>query len=160
MQTFLPEQNFEFVAARLDSKRLGKQRVECLQILKALRGETKGWRHHPATLMWHGYEDCLKYYMDCMVREWRWRGFNNTIPLNWEWTDEGIGGHPALNGRVIWRPQWLDDYRVIESHRSNLLRKDPAFYGKYRWRVPDNLPYYWPVTKEDLELRKVLEFCP
>lgn len=36
MQTFLPYKSFEQSAACLDNKRLGKQRVEVLQILKAL----------------------------------------------------------------------------------------------------------------------------
>ena len=37
MQTFLPFADFSKSAACLDDKRLGKQRVECLQILKALQ---------------------------------------------------------------------------------------------------------------------------
>jgi hypothetical protein len=37
MQTFLPYPDFAKSAAVLDNKRLGKQRVECLQILTALR---------------------------------------------------------------------------------------------------------------------------
>jgi hypothetical protein len=37
MQTFLPYADFAECARVLDDKRLGKQRVECLQILKALQ---------------------------------------------------------------------------------------------------------------------------
>lgn len=159
MQTFLPERSFEFSARRLDNKRLGKQRVECLQILKALRGETKGWRNHPATLMWYGYENCLMYYMDTMIREWGGRGFKNTIPLNYEWTAEFPAGYPMFRNRVIWAPPWYTE-RLIESHRSNLLRKDPKFYGQFKWDVPADLPYYWPVTKEEVEMKRVLELCP
>lgn len=159
MQTFLPERSFEFSARRLDNKRLGKQRVECLQILKALRGETKGWRNHPATLMWYGYENALMYYMDTMIREWGGRGFKNTIPLNYEWTAEYPAGYPMFGNRIIWSPPWWTE-RLIESHRSNLLRKDPEFYGQYKWDVPAGLPYYWPVTKEEVEMKRVLELCP
>ena len=36
MQTFLPYPSFYFSAKSLDNKRLGKQRVEVLQILKTL----------------------------------------------------------------------------------------------------------------------------
>jgi hypothetical protein len=32
-----------------------------------------------------------------------------------------------------------------DSHRSNLLRKDPQWYGQFGWTVPDDLPYVWPV---------------
>ena len=35
--------------------------------------------------------------------------------------------------------------KIHASHRSNLLRKDPEFYGKYGWTEPDNLEYIWPV---------------
>ena len=35
MQTFLPYENFAASAAVLDNKRLGKQRVETLQVIKA-----------------------------------------------------------------------------------------------------------------------------
>ena len=37
MQTFLPYPDFAESAKVLDNKRLGKQRVECLQIMKALK---------------------------------------------------------------------------------------------------------------------------
>ena len=37
MQTFLPNFLYKESARVLDNKRLGKQRVECLQILKVLR---------------------------------------------------------------------------------------------------------------------------
>lgn len=40
MQTFLPYKDFAECARVLDDKRLGKQRVECLQILNALRPPT------------------------------------------------------------------------------------------------------------------------
>ena len=57
MQTFLPYPDFKKTAKCLDYRRLGKQRVECKQILNALQkrkgGITKGgWVNHPATKMW------------------------------------------------------------------------------------------------------------
>jgi len=36
MQTFLPYPDFERSARALDLKRLGKQRVECIQVLRGL----------------------------------------------------------------------------------------------------------------------------
>ena len=30
------------------------------------------------------------------------------------------------------------------AHRSNLLRKDPAFYAQYGWRIRRDRPYLWP----------------
>ncbi len=53
MQTFLPYPDFAESARVLDNKRLGKQRVEVLQILNVLTDSTrKGWRNHPAVAMW------------------------------------------------------------------------------------------------------------
>lgn len=150
MQTFLPYRSFRESAKALDNRRLGKQRVEAYQILRALWGETKGWRNHPATLMWHGHEYWLRLYHDTMIREWIERGFRNSMPLMFipstppdipEWLRKGTAG------------------TLTNSHRSNLLRKDPAFYGKYGWDVPHDLPYYWPVTKEDIEFKRVLSLC-
>jgi len=48
MQTFLPEFTFALAVSRLDWRRLGKQRVEAAQIIKALSDPTYGWQHHPA----------------------------------------------------------------------------------------------------------------
>lgn len=44
MQTFLPYPSIIKSLRCLDNKRLGKQRVETLQILRALRGITRGWQ--------------------------------------------------------------------------------------------------------------------
>jgi hypothetical protein len=153
MQTFLTSASFQATAHHLDRKRLGRQRVEAKQILNALQGKSKGWRNHPATLMWHGYEEALMYYHDCMVREWTARGYRNTMPLFFP------------KGEVLFSsqypPWWHDNSilnKIIESHKSNLYRKDPVYYSHYK-EYGDSLPYYWPVTKESIELRKVLEFC-
>jgi hypothetical protein len=59
LQTFLPYLDFVACARVLDSRRLGKQRVEALQILRALLVPEYGWRHHPAVLMWKGYPEAL-----------------------------------------------------------------------------------------------------
>jgi hypothetical protein len=61
MQTFLPYASFSESAKALDYKRLGKQRVECRQILRALE-HGGGWANHPATRLWRGYETALKAY--------------------------------------------------------------------------------------------------
>ena len=49
----MPSQDYMTTASQLDNKRLGKQRVEAYQIIRALTGESQGWIHHPATKMWH-----------------------------------------------------------------------------------------------------------
>jgi hypothetical protein len=41
-------------------------------------------------------------------------------------------------------PPWLGDPAFHRSHRSALLRKDPAHYGSLFDDVPDDLEYVWP----------------
>ncbi|HZE02498.1 MAG TPA: MSMEG_6728 family protein, partial [Pseudonocardiaceae bacterium] len=74
MQTFLPYPDFAASAVALDRRRLGKQRVEALQILRALTRERYGWKHHPAVRMWAGYEEALACYAMEICAEWVRRG--------------------------------------------------------------------------------------
>lgn len=135
MQTFLPYYSFRASAEALDSKRLGKQRVETKQILNALakrkRGESGGWVNHPAVIMWEGFEDALKEYGNYMIEEWVRRGYNNNMP---KWKVD----------KSIRYPEWLGDPKFHASHRSNLLRKDWDFYSRYDWTEPVDLEYVWP----------------
>ena len=62
VQTFLPYPDFRRTAEALDSPRLGKQRVETLQILRALELPEYGWGNHPAVRMWRGYTPALVCY--------------------------------------------------------------------------------------------------
>ena len=112
MQTFLPYANFNRSARALDYKRLGKQRVEALQIHNIVSGKrtTGGWVNHPAVKMWKGYANALAVYHNTMIDEWVERGYNNNMPKL-----------PVGNVQV---PTWLGDERLHSSHRSNLLRKD------------------------------------
>ena len=74
MQTFLPYPDFAASARVLDQARLGKQRVETLQALRALVIPDYGWRQHPAIRMWMGYVPALTVYGLAMVSEWVSRG--------------------------------------------------------------------------------------
>jgi hypothetical protein len=131
MQTFLPYRSFEQTMRCLDYRRLGKQRVEAMQILNALEGKSLGWRNHPAVLMWKGHEASLRLYLRCAILEWKRRGYVNNMELPWA---------SRCSRR---KPSWLGG-ALIRSHRSNLLRKDAAYYGRMGWDVPDDLPYVWP----------------
>ncbi|HLI08934.1 MAG TPA: MSMEG_6728 family protein [Ktedonobacteraceae bacterium] len=136
MQTFLPYTSFEEVAKTLDSRRLGKQRVEGMQILNVLAqppGYRGGWFNHPAVKMWRGYENALKEYVNTMITGWKRRGYQNNI------------SYYDLEEVSITYPWWLGDVRLHRSHQSNLLRKEPEYYRQFGWDVPDDLPYFWPV---------------
>lgn len=134
MQTFLPYANFGASVECLDYRRLGKQRVECKQLLKAL--EVGGsWANHPAAKMWRGYELALAHYMNYCILEWMGRGFKNNMYL------VEILEDPHL----IEMPPWLGSEEFHASHRSNLLRKDPVYYSQFNWVENPNIPYKWPV---------------
>ena len=141
MQTFMPEPSFKDSLAVLDDKRLGKQRVETKQILRAIRGETIGWRNHPATLMWVGYEGALARYGYVSCNIWSLRGFDDTLREYFL--------HVIRNADHTEMPPWFGYMPFHISHRSNLVRKDPQHYRRFYPDVPDDLPYFWP-TKSPL----------
>jgi hypothetical protein len=130
MQTFLPYPNFKRSVQCLDNKRLGKQRVEAWQILNTLTGKSHGWKNHPAVKMWRGYETALIGYYHCCLDEWAARGFKN----------EKL--KPIIYPLLMDVPKWFGNRDFHRSHQSNLVRKDPHHY---RFDVPNNLPYVWPV---------------
>ena len=143
MQTFLPYPDFERCAAVLDRARLGKQRVEVLQILRALRIEGYGWRSHPVVRMWRGCTEALVAYGLACSREWTGRGHPDTCEVQIAEfaaaarTQAELAGAGAL-------PAWLGDGALHRSHQSALVRKDPAYYRPLFPDVPDALPYVWP----------------
>lgn len=145
MQTFLTHESYAQTALNLDNKRLGKQRVETLQILNALRLPNYGWKHHPAVKMWAGHEFSLCDYGITMCKEWIRRGFNDTCALKIDAISREIY---FSHNRRIDKPWWVFDERVHRSHRSNLIRKEPEYYRHLFPGVPDNLPYFWPSQHE------------
>lgn len=142
MQTFLPYESFRKSAECLDNKRLGKQRVEAWQILNTLLGKSKGWQNHPAVLMWKGSEYLLCKYGAVCCCEWKRRGFKDSLEVQFCFEAAIRRGNDTY-------PSWLGNEEFHASHRSNLLRKDPNWYGKFGWVEPDNLPYYWPSKHEE-----------
>jgi Pyrimidine dimer DNA glycosylase len=137
MQTFLPLPNFIKSAQCLDYRRLGKQRVECKQILLILDAKKQnvkiGWSSHPAVLQWENYEEALKEYMNVCICEWINRGYKNTMLIQ-------------EIANVIY-PPWFGDEKYHASHRSNLLRKNFDYYNQFGWEEPIDLEYVWPVKK-------------
>ena len=80
MQTFLPYPDFAESLRVLDSRRLGKQRLEAMQLLLAISADGSGWSHHPAAAMWRGYTNALKQYHNLAIGEWVRRGYLNRMP--------------------------------------------------------------------------------
>lgn len=148
MQTFLPYPNFIDSARCLDYRRLGKQRVECKQLLQALGVPVGGplpakpssWRNHPAARMWQGHEYSLSVYGIAVCREWRDRGYKDTLCPQFMDAANFILRH----GNESAAPEWLGCDAFHASHRSNLLRKLPEHYSQFGWSEPDDLSYVWP----------------
>ena len=141
MQTFLPYASFRQSAKVLDRQRLGKQRVEGMQILQCLLGiGSIRWQHHPAVKMWRGSEPYLAKYVIAICDEWTARGYKDTIKNK-------VVHMPVVQPmRSYHYPSWLGDEKFHRSHQSNLLRKNQQHYRKYFPRVRATLPYIWPIT--------------
>lgn len=143
MQTFVPYgPAFIANASCLDNKRLGKQRVECLQIVNCLTDPNpKGWRNHPAVKMWEGHIPALIRYGLSMCSVWVSKGFKDTCAT--KMIERAVEHGILISDPSI--PDWLDDIDVMYSHRSNLIRKLPDHYGPMWPNIKDDLPYKWPV---------------
>ena len=149
VQTFLPYADFERSARALDAKRLGKQRVEAIQVVRALTVPGYGWAHHPAALMWKGFEEALGRYGIVCCEVWTELGFGDTCAATIA-TDLAAAGVHGIRSQAELAeagalPPWLGDEAVHLSHRSALVRKDPAHYRPLFPDDPDDLPYLWPV---------------
>lgn len=143
MQTFLPYSSYVKSARALDDKRLGKQRVECLQILNVYAGVRKGWGNHPITRMWEDTPISLLRYGLIVCKVWTdERGFRDTCfgKMRALFPDTSMDAINRAN-----YPAWFGDPDFHRSHQSNLVRKLPVRYGPMFPGVPDDLPYVWPV---------------
>jgi len=161
MQTFLPYPDMMKSLRSLDRLRLGKQRVESKQLLKSIirddpeqarhlredavrllndqqKGSilelvtpNKGWINHPARTQWGQNVGALAVYHDMSLLVWKARGYQNNMPFL------SSRDHHKL-------PDWWGDERFHSSHRSNLLRKDPLWYGQFGWTDDPAAEYWWP----------------
>jgi len=135
MQTFLPFPDFKKTAQCLDYKRLGKQRVEAMQIINILTGITPNsrWKNHPAVKMWRGYEEALMLYCNVMIAEWKLRGYNNSMTM-----------YTCSNAPKM--PPWIGSKMFHKKHRATLLVKNPEWYGKFGWKEKPKYEYEWPIA--------------
>ncbi|MFF5722497.1 MSMEG_6728 family protein [[Kitasatospora] papulosa] len=149
MQTFLPYADFSRSAAALDPRRLGKQRVEAIQVLRGLTVPGYGWRHHPAVRMWTGYEEALVRYGLDVCAAWTAGGRADTCATTLRSDLAGSLGRTTVRTAAELAaaqelPPWLGDEELHRSHRSALVRKDPDHYRPLFPDVPPDLPYVWP----------------
>lgn len=149
MQTFMPYPDFVQSVSCLDYRRLGKQRVEAWQIFFALPEHTSSaWRNHPAVKMWRGYAPALLVYgLHCCL-QWRVRGYVDNMGSRFHnMLGDLLEVEPKdIDHSAIVMPPWLGRPDFHAAHRSNLLRKDPEWYGQFGWSEKPTLEYVWPVA--------------
>jgi hypothetical protein len=138
MQTYLPYVDYVKSLESLDSKRLGNQRREALQVLRTLCGLSTGWKHHPVVRMWSGNEGSLCVYGLTACAVWRSRGYRDNLTKSFLemllWCPSGSFASP----------DWLGSEEFHSSHRSALLSKHPQWYDQFGWDDPPRVCYFWP----------------
>ncbi|BCL14306.1 MSMEG_6728 family protein [Micromonospora sagamiensis] len=149
MQTFLPYPDFAASARALDQRRLGKQRVEAIQVLRGLTWPGYGWRNHPAVKMWAGYEEALVRYGLDVCAVWCAPGRADTCATTLTADLAAACGITGVRGQAELAaagelPPWLGRPDLHRSHQSSLLRKDPGHYRPVFGDVPPDLEYVWP----------------
>lgn len=84
LNTFLPYPEFDRTVECLDNRRLGKQRVEAMQILRIVQASPvpirgMAWANAPVVRMWRGFPGALAVYYNACLEEWGRRGFKNIV---------------------------------------------------------------------------------
>ena len=130
MQVFLPYPDFQKSVKVLDTKRLGKQRVEAFQLLNAIESG-RGWSQHPAAVMFRQYVPALRWYGSLCCAEWIRRGFKDSLACEFY--------HDTVT-----LPWWVGG-PLHKTHRSNLVRKYPGYYTNFFSEGPDP-EYFWPTA--------------
>lgn len=165
MQTFVPFSDLNKSAQVLDRQRLGKQRVETMQLVSAILGikpdgtpkTNNSWSNHPAALMWKNSPLGLLVYQNAMIKEWKNRSYKDTcwvktktlfayedmLPESIEVDSLDFLTDEQINS--IQMPQWLGNEEVHSSHRSALLFKAPEHYSQFNWTEKPEYNYIWPV---------------
>jgi hypothetical protein len=139
VQTFLAHPSYVESAKCLDMKRLGKQRVETLQILQTLTYGSQ-WRNHPAVKMWRGQIPALIEYGIAICEEWLSRGYKDTC----------LAKIKAFGNFNNDKPSWLGNEDFHKAHRQILLAKNYGWYSQFNWAeqpavaTDGKWPYIWP----------------
>jgi len=160
MQTFLPYPDFKKCAQVLDKRRCFAQVREAKQIIDTLEGRKKGYRNHPAVLMWKGYEKELKHYYNiflhhCLkVHKINTQYWYEDCYYSYGVKSEYHGNYFVDNEIPSWernKPFWLGQEPFHRAMRSRLIEKDPEFYGpKFLDKDKDynGGKYWWPVMED------------
>jgi hypothetical protein len=121
VQTFLPDsRGYAASLYVLDTQRLGKQRVEGMQLLlanlgldKEFRPRISSWRNHSAARMWHGHEYALLEYIVTSSALYRRRGI--------ELRGQGYSDTVAWTSTYAWQYATFARYQESAANEWRLL---------------------------------------
>jgi hypothetical protein len=95
--------------------------------------------------MWRGFIPALVRYGLDVCDAWEARGHADaTRAAMLEFTGGRVPPGAAELRAAGRLPPWVGSQPMHVSHRSSLLRKDPAYYRRFFPTEPDDLPYVWP----------------
>ena len=116
-----------------------KQAGSCIRIVNL------GHCTHPLVKMWIGYNDSLKYYINCCIKEWIKRGKENNMFI-----------YPLPE--KFDRPPWTYNEKVHENHRAALItkeidRKEKTWYINnpiFKSEIGKFIDYLWITGRENI----------
>lgn len=144
MMTWLTRLSFFDTADDLNNSHLALQVRHGYHLVRHVRygqqpedpGFNKLEPTNPVLRMWAGYERALSVYALCMSATLTHRGFVMTDHISIDLSSMEFDDFEL--------PIWWGDTDVLRSHRSNLARRWPKFYGS-KWRgTPESMPYIFP----------------
>lgn len=137
--TFVPFFDVAKTYSIMRLKHKNKQITECIQLIKALEGQVRGYAGHAATLMWKGHVDALKTYYNIMLRLWYAEGYGGTRKE-----------YEVDEDKAEW-PWWWGWDTLALSHKLSLYRKKPDHYTAFVLELDEALlplknkcGYVWP----------------
>ncbi len=143
---------FEYTASSLDIQRLFKQAVEAKQIIitiqeKLDKPDTKrGYRNHPAVIMWTPFISALKLYYNTILRRVYLHPKFRISRLTLYQIDEDN----------IEMPWFMSFEPLIYSHRARLYQKNPNYYSFLEF--PDeylDIGYIWIKHPKEYYLNEI-----
>lgn len=140
-KTFITHDDINDIAECLDDNRLNRQRSEVTAILKSLLKPADD-DDHASVRMWRGNERFLVKYGVVMCTEWQARGNNDeTMTKILQYQSVFHEDSAAL-------PEWWGDEKLMNSHRSYLLRSMPSHYRTYWPDLVDDIAMIYPRTPD------------
>lgn len=118
---------------------------ETVTFFRKKTGKKFGFFSHCVTVMWVGYTDFLKKYINICVRLWIKKGYKNTMEM-----------YENVPYKNIEKPWWFGYEKIHMSHRSSLYNKNKEYYrplfGSLTFKG-----YIWPSHFDVETIKKVLK---